>query len=261
MQDKEFDQLFRDRFEEAEITPSANLWNHIDEELNVKRKRVFPFYRAAAAVVLITAATGLLWKNQSAKLQLKTAVTRVKDTAVTHPDRTVSEQVAVKSQHIAVYPHAADRKNSGPVQVAGNIPAEAPVESKVMVSSYEEKKDLLAMQPSAVIAHPDHKDLVLKNEVPKQSLPQQPVTALAKVEEAPAEEVVLASADLHKEENENRQSEGRRIRNVGDLVNYVVDKVDKREEKFIQFKTDDDDNSSLVSLNIGMFRFNQKKHK
>lgn len=44
------------------------------------------------------------------------------------------------------------------------------------------------------------------------------------------------------------------------LVNCVVDKVDKSEEKIIQFKTEDD-NSSLVALNIGILRCNTKKHK
>jgi hypothetical protein len=52
-----------------------------------------------------------------------------------------------------------------------------------------------------------------------------------------------------------------RIRNAGDLVNFVVDKIDRREQKIVAFNTDDDDNSSLVALNIGPFRFNSKKHK
>ena len=29
MQDKEFDQLFRDTFEDAQVEPSLNLWNSI----------------------------------------------------------------------------------------------------------------------------------------------------------------------------------------------------------------------------------------
>ena len=44
MQDKEFDKLFKDRFEDAEIEPSANLWANIEHELAPKKKRVFPIY-------------------------------------------------------------------------------------------------------------------------------------------------------------------------------------------------------------------------
>jgi restriction endonuclease S subunit len=50
------------------------------------------------------------------------------------------------------------------------------------------------------------------------------------------------------------------IRNVGDLINFVVDKVDKREKKVIQFATDED-NSSIVALNIGFIKFNKKSDK
>ena len=42
MQDKEFDQLFKDKFDDAQIEPSANLWANIEAELVPKRKRVFP---------------------------------------------------------------------------------------------------------------------------------------------------------------------------------------------------------------------------
>jgi hypothetical protein len=123
------------------------------------------------------------------------------------------------------------------------------------------KKDLLAMQPSAVISHLDYKEVKVKQETVK----------LPKTIAPPVEEVMLATADVapdvvnevYKDEaaNESKRSESKGIRNMGDLINYVVDKVDKREEKFIQFKTDEDDNSSLIGLNIGMFKFSQKKHK
>ena len=114
------------------------------------------------------------------------------------------------------------------------------------------------MQPSVVISHLEYKGTKVKQETVKLPEPVSP----------PVEEVMLASADISNDTNDNidevindKKTESRGIRNVGDLVNYVVDKVDKREEKFIQFKTDNDDNSSLIGLNIGMFKFNQRKHK
>jgi hypothetical protein len=59
-------------------------------------------------------------------------------------------------------------------------------------------------------------------------------------------------------ENDNI-SQRKGIRNVGDLVNFVVDKVDKREKKLVRFNTDDDDNSSIVGINIGFLKFNKKR--
>ena len=53
-------------------------------------------------------------------------------------------------------------------------------------------------------------------------------------------------------------TERKGIRNVGDLVNYVVDRVDKRDKKLLRFNTDDDDNSSLVGINIGFLKLSKK---
>ena len=54
------------------------------------------------------------------------------------------------------------------------------------------------------------------------------------------------------------QTDNKGIRNVGDVVNLIVNKVDKRKDKFIQFRTDDDD-SSISAINIGPFKFGKKK--
>lgn len=264
-QDKEFDQLFRDKFEDAEVAPSLNLWAHIEEKLVVKRKRVFPVYWSAAAAVLVAVTIGLLF-IKPAKIQLRTAVTVTKKTAI--------DTAGISQQQISAAPPdvttITGQENSQEALAKVSVNSSAPgttsgdaitaqeslknndVKGQVAAADpISVKKDLIAMQPSEVISHPDNKEPVLKKETAKL-----PAVSL------PVEEVVLASADVARgdEENENKQAESGRIRNVGDLVNFVVDKVDKREEKFIQFKTDDDD-SSLISLNIGMFRFNQKKHK
>lgn len=53
-------------------------------------------------------------------------------------------------------------------------------------------------------------------------------------------------------------TEKKGIRNVGDLVNFVVEKIDKRDKKLIRFNTDDDDNSSIVGINLGFVRLNPK---
>jgi len=64
MQDKAFDQLLRDKFEEAEIQPSADLWNGISEQLSPKPKRSLPVYWMAAAVAVIVVTIGLLMPMQ-----------------------------------------------------------------------------------------------------------------------------------------------------------------------------------------------------
>lgn len=263
MQNNEFDQLFRDKFEDAEVEPSLNLWAHIEEKLVVKPKRVFPVYWSAAAAVLVAVTIGLLFIKPD-KIQLRTAVTVTQKTAM-DPAGIAQQQISTASPHVKIGTEAGNAVealtkvsvNSSAPSTIDAVTAQQSLKNSdvkgqvVSTDPIAAKKDLIAMQPSEVISHPDNKEPVSKKEIAKL-----PTVSL------PVEEVVLASADVVKgdEENENKQAESGRIRNVGDLVNFVVDKVDKREEKFIQFKTEDDD-SSLISLNIGMFRFNQKKHK
>ena len=53
MPDKDFDNLFRDKFMDAEIEPSVNLWAKIEDQLEPRRKRTLPIYWMAAASIVI----------------------------------------------------------------------------------------------------------------------------------------------------------------------------------------------------------------
>src|SRR5690606_33711054 len=79
MPDKDFDQLFKDSFVDAEVQPSADLWGNIAEQLEPKKKRTFPvFWMAAASVVAI--ASVMLFTQDSEKIYLQGAT--VETTAV-----------------------------------------------------------------------------------------------------------------------------------------------------------------------------------
>lgn len=237
MQDKEFDQLFRDRFDGAEIHPSANLWDSISEELSPKPKRSLPVYWMAAAVAVIALTVGLLMPKQE-KIRLQA-------TAMVNNEVAADSSVAVTkapSQLSDVSSTVADKVESTPLIIA----------PRVKLSRRE--KELAALQPNTTTNRPVYKQPEVVKELAKVELK----------EDASKEEVVLAKADIPVEktnvitETEPQQNKG--IRNVGDLVNYVVNKVDKREKKLIQFDTNDD-NSSLVSFNIGFIKFNKKSDK
>jgi hypothetical protein len=45
-----------------------------------------------------------------------------------------------------------------------------------------------------------------------------------------------------------------RIHNFGDLVNLVVDKLDKRQDKVVQFADDEDGDSHLTGVNLGIVK-------
>lgn len=235
MQDKEFDQLFRDRFENAEVEPAAGLWNDIVLELEPKRKGGVSFYwLSAAAVTLLVAAVSLLSpKSETIRLQAPLASIAAKE----EQDVPSSDRVSAVRQR-AAEPEAKVSRST-PLVIAPRI------------TEKEMQNNLAALQPREQIIHP----VVKEPEVRK--LPEEAV---------PASEVMLASADVATVNPgpdmtmESTPQEHKGIRNVGDLINFVVNKVDKRENKIVQFDTDDD-NSSLISLNLGIIKFNKKSNK
>ncbi|WP_449436660.1 hypothetical protein [Pedobacter steynii] len=236
MQDKEFDQLFKDRFEGAEIQPSANLWNSISEELSVKPKRSLPVYWMAAAVAVIAVTVALLMpKTEKMRLQAPIAsIETTPDTAV------VTAKTSGQLNYVST--PATEKVQSTPLIIA----------PRIKLSKRE--KELAALQPNATTDRP----VIKQPEVVKELVKAEPK------EEMPKQEVMMAKADVTTDNTdtsiETEHQENKGIRNMGDLVNFVVNKVDKREKKFIQFDTDDD-NSSLVSINIGFIKFNKKSDK
>lgn len=233
MQDKDFDQLFKDRFDDAEIQPSANLWDNISQELAPKKKRKLPVWWMAAAVVFIAVTIGLLYpETESIKLQGK-EVAAIQPSAAAKP----ADVVSMKKANV----------NSTPLVLA----------PRLKEIQQERKNNLVAMHPIEANHRPVNtvtETIPQLKEEPVQPAQHLPEVMIAKVEvpEVQQEQNVIT---------EREEPERKGIRNVGDVINFVVDKIDKREHKLIRFKTDDDDNSSLVAINIGILKFNPKRNK
>lgn len=292
MQDKEFDQLFKDKFEGAEMEPPADLWNNIEQGITPQKKRRLPLYWMAAAAVIAIVTAGLFFLNQPERIQLQS-------TAAVAEKPTVGSGAVVKNDSVAVNKNAGKQDN-GALQNGSVVDAQvakvqegkkgidvqtisAQTSSVLMAASKkidrvkdnkaenqeindELKKDLQVMQPFEQVAHLNNKPAAVKQNVIVNKKYVAPVeTRLVNEKGLAKEGTMIASTEtpvITPDEvvNDNEQSEKKGIRNVGDLINYVVDKVDKREDKILKFKTDDDDNSSLIGINIGMIKFN-KKHK
>jgi hypothetical protein len=240
MQDKVFDQLFKDQFEGAEMQPPAAAWDNIQKKLKPARKRKQTVYWMAAATVAVAlTASVLLTRTDKVRLQGKAELVQDRRSAgATRPVPLVAESsvpaipeqkaaepsVETPAEVVKVHPH--------PLVVEGNHPAIA-------------EEQLTALEVEAVQAQPS---LV--------ATPGAELTIVAAVHRP------VQQLNDPVQETEQPLDEGRtRIRNAGDLVNFVVDKIDRREQKLVQFDTDDDDNSSLVAINIGPFKFNSKKNK
>jgi hypothetical protein len=267
MQDKDFDQLFKDRFEDAEIQPSAGLWSNIKKEIKPKQQRKLPIFWMAAASVLVTVGVAVFF-NSPKKIQLhgSTAIA-VNAVPIETKDKHEPESAKTTVNDAITTAHKATLNPKSGKSVPSRTPALP-----------NERKTLLALQPNAAPTHLiDMKPAVTSTETAiklTQSAIKTAETTIHPEVELPAVEVAVASTGkpntnaiteeasaINTEDAETAQSGRTRIRNAADLVNFVVDKLDKREQKILEFRTDDDDNTSLVAINIGPFKMNPRKHK
>lgn len=281
IQDKALDQLFKDRFNGAEMQPSAAVWDAIGKELKPKRKHKPAMYWMVAATVAIALSVVLLLTRTDEGTRLREKEGRIADQ---HPagstgslpmkQEELSPSVSVpggsklavdqRFKAFKVHPSSANKGERTLVRLKsdrirtesrGDQPRRLILESPVNTAAPitlradEHQGPALALDP----AH--NGDLALISGTPA-AIPLH-AGLMPRDADRPSAEANGLQEDLGAHREEGRA----RIRNAGDLVNFVVDKLDKREQKLVEFNTDDDDNSSLVAINIGPFRFNSKKNK
>jgi len=240
MPDKEFDQLFRDKFEDAEIAPSANLWANIEKQLEPKRKRSMPIYWMAAASVAV-AITAMLVFQKSEKIQLRA-------------DNVTAAVVEPSTENVVA---SANDNNEVSKTVITDASTLAPVRTPSVKASKVAPENKLQNFQLALQLNTNEDRLPIKQQdvkpldvLPVRELITENPTVIAYQPQQNTADNMISETDPI--------TERKGIRNVGDIVNYVVDKVDKRDKKLVRFNTDDDDNSSIVGINIGFLKFNKK---
>jgi len=243
IRDKDFDQLFKDAFADAEVTPSRDLWSNIESEIVPKKKRIIPIYWLSAAAILLISAIGILLYQQQ---NTTNAGKQLANNSIKQTKQEVKEPIAKDTAVENIEPVLAVKPK------AVNAIAKTKLKSEVRTTKLNETRSMLTapeMQKQETV--------IAKVEEPEKDLK-------TKIEEAilqPKEEVVTAAVatpvKTDEPVNDNEQN-NKGIRNVGDVVNLIVNKMDKRKDKLIQFRTDDDD-SSLSSINIGPFKFGKRK--
>ena len=241
MPDKDFDNLFRDKFMDAEIEPSTNLWAKIEDQLEPKRKRILPIYWVAAASVAI-AFTALLVFQKSDKIQLHPdEVTAVVTNPIEMPS-TIDESASTSAETSVV----ADRNFASIKQTASYTKVIPYAATEAVIKNNEVAVQPNILTPRLDIKRADPKPIDVVTVTPVEN----PIVMAQVVPQSKADGDVMSEI--------GNTTERKGIRNVGDLVNYVVDKVDKRDKKIVRFNTDDDDNSSIIGINIGFLKLNKK---
>ena len=249
--DKELDKLFQQRFEDAEFQPSADVWGKITAKMDRKEKVRKPFtvfWMAAASVVVVLGAS--LWfyrpveviklQGTSHEMVLNTPESPITDLG-TGAAKLDPHQPEIKGFDFSKL-LAAEEKSF-------NTPEEVTLPEKLV--NQISKQDVLASnnvvrRNTSEIAQPSK-----EVKVPRYTGDQ------SKLDVTQAD--MIASAEVVSDEliPETQQSAPKRIRSVGSLVNFVISKVDRREDKIIEFK-DGDEGSEISGINLGLIKLKSR---
>lgn len=249
MQDKEFDKIFNNNFEDFEVEPSAMVWDNIAGELDGKKAKptIMPWLSIAATVLVVLTA-GILFVQKSkstgdqpkenklvaAHVEPAKAITPVQsvETVMAKPADNVASTV---KHHDNVIP-SVNNNTSATVNTAGPI-VKQPELAK------NDNPQLIAAVIDPASTH------VSTATVPDVMLTPRVLDATPQVERP-----VIAAQPA-------TSVKKRGIHSLGGLVNAIVAKVDKREDKLIEFSdSDDDDNGSdLTGINLGLIKIKKQQ--
>ena len=246
IQDKDLDKLFKDRFENLEVQPSAGSWKKITDTMDkpLKKRKAYPFWMAAASVVLLATAALLIYKPVE--------VIRLQGKANTQISSNVGDQLKNEPQDL--------NENNIGVKVSGLIDKE-PSSLKANRLSRKLKTRYVREIPSVVKPEKrTSKDLITNDILIAKNNEKVPVKrtedkVLTKIYE-PVYSAQIEERDLEMVSAEEISRP--RIKSVGGLVNFVISRVDKREDKIIEFK-DGEEGSEISGINIGLLKFKNRK--
>jgi len=252
--DKELDDLFAARLDSFEVEPSANLWQNIERELDgkPKKKSIIPTLRIAAGIVVMLS-IGLIFlrKQEPVKNQLPKKIAKVE----------LQKQDPSKTQIKNL-----DDKNSMLLLSAKNkVVKTASLKVKIFTAK-------IFIQPKLKVEENTTQSLAqvkpneeLEDSKKKLSQPQIALVPDASISLKPKSETTLQLKPIVKPPeqlaaNTTMKIKHKRIRNIGDVVNLVMAKVDKREDKLIQFTdSDDGDESTVTGINFGIINLKKEK--
>lgn len=242
--DKEIDKLFQDGFKEFEIRPSRSLWHSIEKQIDApERKQGFSVFWMAAASVVIVFVAGLYFFRPQHALRLQVES---------------KEQMPVESEHEglskevlqALIPKKENHRLGQTVLPEPKQPNPADRELKETKTHDLERLPEEVTAISKMEAKTEAHEILHVNEIEMVTIPDQ------KNEERSVIAVNTSDPDVSEPLLQHKP----RIRSIGDLVNFVVAKVDQREDKIIEM-SDDDEGASISGINLGVLKIKSVKNK
>ena len=258
--DKELHKLFQQRFGDLEIEPSAAVWEKITGTMDQKRrKKAFPSFWMAAASIVVLISAGLLYFRPQEVIKLQGSTEMAQNIEGNSSRSELSE--APLSIEAPLYSTQSEK---------ANLPEFSPVNASEVKSN---EYSLVQMSPvtEPEVKVPAAEPVVIASEPVKKVNQVQPKKSVKVPNRYSGDQSALdvtqpdmmAKVDfpedgINPDEDESEVRGQKKIRSIGSLVNFVIAKVDKREDKIIEFK-DSDEGSEVSGINLGLVKIKGKK--
>jgi hypothetical protein len=241
MQDKEFDQLFRSKLEDYETEPSAGVWDNIQKSTDFHRKTPKNHWKIAASLLILLSAGVYLISR------IGTAGTAPVKIVVNGNAKFIKPDATSKAVEMTM----PQLKNTAKLTAKNSFKRK---EKRFQPAPKAVIETQLVQQPPLTVSKPALDSFV----VPDKQTPLMAKVQL--VDDVPFKANSLA--DQHKFANTAVAAipaKKHHIRSLGDLINVVVSKVDKRKDKIIEFSSPaDEDETALSGLNLGFIRIKKQ---
>jgi hypothetical protein len=250
MQDKEFDRLFNSKLGEFEMEPSPRVWDNIADELHGKKaKRSIVPYLSIAASVIILASASILFFNQTESTyvkpvkQNKVVAKNEEPTNVATVGKTDAVPVITDNpvQELAVVNH--------PTQTSP-----AAVNTTAATQNTDEIKPKATVTEPVQTSQPVLAAITQPTQVIEAVVPGKETPLSVKTEQVIIEKTTTVMAAAPAKEPVKKRG----IHSLGGLINVLVAKVDKREDKFIEFTDDEENGSNVTGVNLGILKIKKQ---
>jgi len=244
MQDKEIDQLFRSELYDHAVEPGNMAWSNVATALNDKKsKSAYGFYLRIVASVLIVVVAGIYFIPQ---VKVKGSKPLKTDFAKNNTAKKVIIAADTK-------PEIIDNENSTRKYTASLIKIKASNRIKSIASKVNVVKQEVP-EVSAV----NRSNEILVAVVPDTETPFSTKPGVDEEVIFKTTANLTASLPVQTSKPLANAARRRRINSLGDLINVVVSKVDKRKDKIIEFTNKEGDEATVTGINLGFIKIKKQ---
>jgi len=254
MQDNEFDDLFRSKLGGLEVQPSAHVWDNIAAGLGTPKKKSILSMLSMAATTLLLLAAGTWFLLDKPVKQVQNQVARVEVKPIIKSEINKSQTAPVKQSAKVVEPVETTADVDPVVSQVAKIKRQPTVKHEstesvnvvsVPMNTEAQTQEVLAAVSTQPVAHP--------------VVPEMQLAGSTTNNDAPVLKSINTTSPVAVTASHVEKKKKHGIHSLGDLINAVVSKVDKREDKLIEFTESDDDQSSVTGINLGIIKIKKDK--